>query len=119
VERSSENKEGTDGARLKYVCQDSVQHKTKLSRKRKEKRQDSEEREVHPNNGGDPAIIGYACGGAVHVKFSTKREAIHVVYKHNSIHGRPVDDDRYVISKKYSVCRRRLATQVVAKLHMY
>jgi hypothetical protein len=47
----------------------------------------------------------YDCGGAIHIKFSTKRDAINVVYKHNPIHrdveSRPTTDqisNRYVCS---------------------
>jgi hypothetical protein len=48
-------------------------------------------------NGEDnPSLQTYDCGGAIHIKFSIKREAINVVYKHNPIHGSSTTDQRYV-----------------------
>jgi hypothetical protein len=40
----------------------------------------------------------YDCGGAIHVKFSLKRDAINVVYKHTPIHTTRENGDRYVLS---------------------
>lgn len=90
TERSAQNREGGDGARLKYVCQDSVQNRTRKKHMKKEN--------IHETVNGDielsetVQLTGYECGGAIHIKFSIKREAIHVVYKHNPIHSQPADD---------------------------
>lgn len=77
-------KMGGDGARFRYVCQDSLEHKDrKASRKKKGTGVEDDdvatriERELTPT---------YDCGGAIHIKFSVKRDAINVVYKHNPIH---------------------------------
>jgi hypothetical protein len=39
-----------------------------------------------------PRLATYDCGGAIHIRFSTKRDAINIIYKHNPIH-RDVEDD--------------------------
>lgn len=110
---SAQNKEGGDGTRLKYVCQDSLQHRNRKSHKKKEKKRDSKDSEDQPNNGGNPSVVAYDCGGAIHIKFSIKREAINVVYKHNPIHSSPVVDERYVASKTYGTCKRLYVPQVI------
>ncbi|KAF3033994.1 hypothetical protein E8E12_005744 [Didymella heteroderae] len=75
---------GGDGARLNYVCQDSLQNKDRKANKKK--------KEADPEGGDDSATASkdltptYDCGGAIHVKFSIRREAINVVYKHNPVH---------------------------------
>ncbi|KAL5114885.1 hypothetical protein ACEQ8H_007203 [Pleosporales sp. CAS-2024a] len=88
VERSAKNsKQGGDGARFKYICRDSVQaKKRKIHRRKQETAEDSEDTEG-PKKDMNQHAQGYACGGAVHIKFSIKREAVNVVYKHNPIHG--------------------------------
>jgi hypothetical protein len=48
---------------------------------------------------GNGRLPTYDCRGAVHIKFSLKREAINVVYKHNPIHGSRVNEQRYVVSR--------------------
>jgi hypothetical protein len=61
-------------------------------------------------------IVGYDCGGAVHIKFSIKHEAIHVVNMHNLIHGSLVDDEWYVTSKTiHGASMRRYVTEAVVK----
>ncbi|KAH3944810.1 hypothetical protein HBH70_159820 [Parastagonospora nodorum] len=90
AEKSAQSKDGGDGARFKYVCRDSVQFKNKRShKKKKEKPENSDDCEAQPKKEGDPQLQGYGCGGAIHIKFSIKREAINVVYKHNPIHSSP------------------------------
>jgi hypothetical protein len=101
-ERSAQNKEGGDGARLKYVCQDSLQNRDRKSSMKKEKSQESEDSEAEVNEQGPTASPTYDCGGAIHVKFSLKREAINVVYKHNPIHTTSQNGDRYVSSRQGS-----------------
>ncbi|KAF1995496.1 hypothetical protein P154DRAFT_556761 [Amniculicola lignicola CBS 123094] len=57
------------------------------------------------------ALPTYDCGGAIHLKFSTKREAINIVYKHNPIHrnieSRPTNSNNTSPKKK----RRSRKTQ--------
>lgn len=88
-ERSAQNRESGGGARFKYVCQDSLQSKRRGVKK--EKSHDSEDNE-------DEAVMKemYDCGGAIYIKFSIKREAINVVFKHNPIHSHQVHEERYV-----------------------
>jgi hypothetical protein len=65
-------------------------------------------KETQPDNGdsegvakkmGNGRLPTYDCGGAVYIKFSLKREAINVVYKHNPIHSSRVNEQRYVVSR--------------------
>lgn len=65
---------------------------------KKEKTQDSEDGENQASRRGNPLLPTYDCGGALFIKFSIKREAINVVYKHNPIHSSPVNNERYVQS---------------------
>jgi hypothetical protein len=67
-------------------------------KKRKETEVDSEDSEDEPKKVGRPPLPTYDCRGAIHIKFSLKREAINVVYKHNLIHSSPIDDERCVPS---------------------
>ncbi|KAF2028151.1 hypothetical protein EK21DRAFT_102004 [Setomelanomma holmii] len=92
-ERSAQSKEGGDGARLKYVCQDSLQNRDRKNNMKKEKHHDSEESETQPKKRGQVLLPTYGCGGAIHVKFSIERQAINVVYKHNPIHTSPANGE--------------------------
>ncbi|KAL1603193.1 hypothetical protein SLS59_004288 [Nothophoma quercina] len=85
LERHAYNpKTGGDGTRLRYVCQDSLENK---DRKANKKKKDSGAEDNNENAIPNPDLIPrYDCGGAIHIKFSIKREAINVVYKHNPIH---------------------------------
>lgn len=75
---------GGDGARLRYVCQDSLENRDrKANKKKKETDVENEDENNEHRHDRNPT---YNCGGAIHVKFSIKREAINVVYKHNLIH---------------------------------
>ncbi|KAB2107381.1 hypothetical protein AG0111_0g4203 [Alternaria gaisen] len=85
-ERSAQNKEGGDGARFKYVCQDSFQNRDRKSNTRKGKSLDSDDGEPEVKKQGPVVLPTYDCGGAIHIKFSLKRDAVNVVYKHNPIH---------------------------------
>jgi hypothetical protein len=79
------------------VCQDSVQKRNRKSNTKKEKEENSEDSE----DAKDPEHAGpvkYDCGGAIHTKFSTKRKAINVVYKHNPFHSTPAADEKFVDS---------------------
>ena len=108
AERQAWNKNSSDGLRFKYVCIDSLQNRDRKSNLKKN--QDAE-------NGGDEekqrpgrnALPTYDCGGAIHIKFSIKREAVNVIYVHNPIHrdveSRPVNGDRSVV---------RIASQCVS-----
>lgn len=96
-ERQAFNKDGTDGARFKYVCIDSLQNRDRKSNTKKDEN-NAQERKTN-------RLPTYDCGGAIHIKFSTKRDAINVIYKHNPIHrdvqSRPVNIetlDRCVIT---------------------
>ncbi|KAF1917395.1 hypothetical protein BDU57DRAFT_446485 [Ampelomyces quisqualis] len=91
-ERSAQSKEGGDGARFKYVCQDSVQKRIRKSTTKKEKEQNNDDSE-DANDQRQAEPVRYDCGGAIHIKFSTKREAINVVYKHNPIHSTAAVDE--------------------------
>jgi hypothetical protein len=99
AERSVQNKEGGDGARLKYVCQDSLQNRDRKSNLKKQKSHDSDEGEAEVKRQGPAILPTYDCGGAIHIKFSLKRDAVNVVYKHNPIHGTRETGDRYVLPK--------------------
>ncbi|KAJ4369403.1 hypothetical protein N0V86_009235 [Didymella sp. IMI 355093] len=95
---------GGDGARLNYVCQDSLQNKDRKANKKKK------EGDVDGDASGAATkdlTPTYDCGGAIHVKFSIKREAVNVVYKHNPIHrdveGRRSGDEYEDIHSR--VCR--------------
>jgi hypothetical protein len=55
-------------------------------------------KESDQNEGDNPLLQTYDCGGAIHIKFSTKREAINVVYKHNPIHSSSMIDRTYATS---------------------
>lgn len=77
-------KSGGDGVRLRYVCQDSLENKDrKTNKNRKEKDAENDESIAKASRDLLPT---YDCGGAIYIKFSLKREAINVVYKHNPIH---------------------------------
>ncbi|EMD63767.1 hypothetical protein COCSADRAFT_144149 [Bipolaris sorokiniana ND90Pr] len=92
-ERSARNKDGGDGARFRYVCLDSMQNRYRKSNKKKDVSHDSDGSDVEAEKNGNGVLPTYDCGGAVHIKFSLKREAINVVYKHNPIHmARPASD---------------------------
>ncbi|KAH6625773.1 hypothetical protein C7974DRAFT_207173 [Boeremia exigua] len=80
---ASNSKARGDGARFRYVCQDSLENKDrKANKKKKETDADKADEVVVAKN----LIPTHDCGGAIHVKFSIKRDAIHVVYKHNPLH---------------------------------
>jgi hypothetical protein len=55
-ERSAHNKEGGDGARLKYVCQDSLQNRDRKSNMKKEKSQESEDSEAKVKKQGPTTV---------------------------------------------------------------
>jgi hypothetical protein len=66
-------------------------------KKENEMEMNSEDSEDQTNKRGRPRLPTYDCGGAIHIKFSLKREAINVVYKHNLIHSSLVTDERCVL----------------------
>ena len=79
-------------------AKDSVQKRNRKSGLKKT-RQMTDGSEIDATKQGPAILPTYDCGGAIHIKFSLKREAINVVYKHNPIHTtRPVAD-RHVASK--------------------
>ncbi|KAH9866711.1 hypothetical protein J1614_008404, partial [Plenodomus biglobosus] len=80
IERSASNTKSSDGARFRYVCRDSPQ-----SRSRRKPAKSHESDDGHGNAKIKDAPPTYDCGGVIHIKFSIKREAINVVYKHNPI----------------------------------
>lgn len=83
-ERQAWNKEGSEGAKFKYVCLDSLQNRSRKSNAKKE------------GDSGETDTPTHDCGGAIHIRFSTKREAVNVMYVHNPIHrvieSRPADN---------------------------
>ncbi|KAF2735981.1 hypothetical protein EJ04DRAFT_562931 [Polyplosphaeria fusca] len=83
-ERHAFNKEGTDGVRFKYVCADSFQNRYRKSNIKKEPN-GTQNCVDGASKGNYRELPTYDCGGAVHIKFSTKRDAINIVYKHNPI----------------------------------
>ncbi|KAF2714694.1 hypothetical protein K504DRAFT_445656 [Pleomassaria siparia CBS 279.74] len=89
-ERQVWNKDGGEGTRFKYVCVDSFQNRYRKSNVKQEKAKrengEEEEEEAEGKKRGKGALATYDCGGAIHVRFSTKRDAVNVVYKHNLIH---------------------------------
>lgn len=74
-----------------------MQKRIRKSTTKKEKEQNNEDSE----DAKDPEHaepVRYDCGRAIHVKFSIKREAINVVYKHNPIHSTPAAEEGLVDS---------------------
>jgi hypothetical protein len=65
---------------------------------KKETSHDSDNDEAGVKRLTSAVLPTYDCGGAIHIKFSLKREAINIVYKHNPIHTTREIDDRYVRS---------------------
>ena len=98
-ERKAWNLSGSEGTRFKYICSDSLQNRDRQNNAKKSKYGDDTE-DVRPRNRktGGPLLATYDCGGAIHIKFSTKREAINIIYKHNPIHrdveSRPANGER-------------------------
>lgn len=75
--------------RFKFVCRDSAQNRHRVNNKKKVESPDRMESEDEGKKEGQRSLPTYACGGAIHIKFSIKREAINIVYKHNPIHSKP------------------------------
>ncbi|KAF1357673.1 hypothetical protein EJ07DRAFT_127733 [Lizonia empirigonia] len=94
--RAYNPKTGGDGASFSYVCQDSLENKDRKANKRK--KEETPEDNTESTKLNHHLIPTYDCGGAIHIKFSIKREAINVVYKHNPIHrdveSRQINSDR-------------------------
>lgn len=89
AERHALHKEG-DGTRFKFVCVDSVANASRKSISKKGKGAVTPDEEITPAPNAPPR---YDCNGAVHIKFSKKRDAINVVYRHNPVHGPSVMQD--------------------------
>ncbi|KAL5383963.1 hypothetical protein PMIN06_011524 [Paraphaeosphaeria minitans] len=86
TERQACNKDGSDGAKFKYVCLDSLQNRDRKSKaKRKNSSEDADSGNAQNISNGFE-LSTYDCGGAIHVRFSTKRDAVNVMYIHNLIH---------------------------------
>jgi hypothetical protein len=96
-ERSAQNREGGGGARFEYICRDSLQNKDHKSNVKKEKSHDSDDGEAGVKKQEPTVKPTYDCGGAIHIKFSLKRDALNAVYKHNSIHTTRENNNRYVV----------------------
>ncbi|KAF1961612.1 hypothetical protein CC80DRAFT_435808 [Byssothecium circinans] len=94
-ERHAVNKDGSDGARFKYICVDSLQNRyRKANTKKGEEVKDADETGKRKSKAKPESVLPtYDCNGAIHIKFSTKRDAIHVVYRHNPIHNTPIIDE--------------------------
>ncbi|KAF2648024.1 hypothetical protein K491DRAFT_699236 [Lophiostoma macrostomum CBS 122681] len=86
TERQAFNKEGTDGTRFKYICMDSLQNRDRKANRKKVKEGEEETEAAEKAAKTKPSLPTFDCGGAIHIKFSTKRDAVNVVYKHNPIH---------------------------------
>lgn len=83
------------------MCRDSLQNGDRKSNVKKEKKIDGDDIEDQPKKRGPPMLPTYDCGGAVHIKFSIKQDAINVVYKDNPIHTSPVNGESYVEVQLY------------------
>ena len=90
-ERHAWNKDDPEGTRFKYICVDSLQNHYRKGNKKEEASEQNGEEETEAKKNPKTSLPTYDCGGAIYVKFSTKRDAINVVYKHNPIH-RDVED---------------------------
>lgn len=64
---------------------------------KKEKSHDSDDGEAGVKKQEPTVKPTYDCGGAIHIKFSLKRDALNAVYKHNSIHTTRENNNRYVV----------------------
>lgn len=85
---------------------------------KKEKEQDSDDSENIEKKRGPKSLPTYDCGGALHIKFSIKREAINVVYKHNPVHSSPTVEERYVAQTETQEMFFEYLTQSVVCLHL-
>ncbi|CAI6337354.1 unnamed protein product [Periconia digitata] len=83
AERSASNREGNAGCRFRFICSCSLQNEKRLNR-RKKKGGDNEEEHTGDSS---QSHTNFDCGGAININFSSKREAVNIVYKHNPIHG--------------------------------
>ncbi|KAJ4356420.1 glycoside hydrolase 3 [Didymosphaeria variabile] len=105
TERQAWNKDGADGVRFKYVCLDSLQNRDRKSngKKKNNNPEDADSGNNQEMTNGSRLPM-YDCGGAVHVRFSTKREAVNVMYVHNPIHrdveSRPANHDSAKLKKR-------------------
>ena len=84
-ERRAENRENSDGIRFKFVCTESLQNRDRIGNRKRGEIKDGEAitTEAAPQRTRFPS---HDCGGAIHIKFSTKKNAINLVYRHTSIH---------------------------------
>ncbi|KAH7374389.1 hypothetical protein BKA66DRAFT_174193 [Pyrenochaeta sp. MPI-SDFR-AT-0127] len=114
-ERRAHNKDGGDGARLMYVCLDSFQNRDRKCNKNRGSSVNSEDDQNKEKKRGHGSRPTYDCGGAIHVKFSLKRDAINVVYKHNPIHSRPVDGDSMGAQVAENIGASKAPTSVTTK----
>ena len=116
LERRAQNKEGSDGARFSFICQNSIQNLSRRRKPKKQKPQDSAESEDHTKKGAQVAVPSFDCNGAIYLKFSLKRAAINVVYKHNPIHSRPIESNRYVPSTRTIIWATAIRCTVAVEL---
>ncbi|KAF2448675.1 hypothetical protein P171DRAFT_217712 [Karstenula rhodostoma CBS 690.94] len=86
TERQAWNKDGSDGVRFKYVCLDSLQNRDRKSNAKKRTGSEDADSGNNQKKTNGSQLPTYDCGGAINVRFSTKREAVNVMYVHNLIH---------------------------------
>lgn len=86
TEHHAWNKDGSDGARYKYICLDSSLHRGRKSRAKKKNDAVDADSSNNQNKDDGSRLPTHDCGGAIHVRFSTTREAVNVMYVHNPIH---------------------------------
>lgn len=77
LESSAHNRDGNDGVRFRFVCRDSIQNRYHKSSIKKDASHDFDGSDVnHTTKNSHGALPTYDCGGAVHINFSLKRQAI-------------------------------------------
>ena len=82
-----------------------MQKRVPKSSTKKEKEPNTEDSDEHPKDLDHAQPTRHDCGGAIHIKFSLKREAINVVYKHIPIHSTATAGERYVVpSRSLMLC---------------
>ncbi|KAF2015472.1 hypothetical protein BU24DRAFT_408683 [Aaosphaeria arxii CBS 175.79] len=76
----------SDGSRFKYVCWDSLQNRDRKRNSKKENVTDQNDSDEHKSERANRQLPTFDCKGAIHIKFSFKRDAVNVIYIHNPIH---------------------------------
>lgn len=105
-ERQAWNKDKSDGTRFKFVCLDSLQNRDRFfNSKRSIEKAQQREAENLENSQARARLPTYDCGGALHIRFSTEKNSIVVVYRHNLIHRDTVTRTNVGLGKEYVFLR--------------